>query len=217
MIFEPGAAIVVRDMVFGRPFTAFPQTVAWDTGDELAVLLQPGTVGYAPALWIKSLRDNDPEARAGILPAYARRDWEIGEWTWERTIRLAILSDSKYFAIDPMWTQEGEFLCWYVNFQLPFVRTSIGVDTSDLHIDLIVRPDLTYYWKDEDEYEQAQQLGLVEPEWERGIERGRDEVLSMINQRVGPFGRDWPAPDLNPIPQLSAAWADPSPLAAPAD
>ncbi|WP_433207897.1 DUF402 domain-containing protein [Nocardia sp. CA-107356] len=115
----------------------------------------------------------------------------MATWTWQRTTRLAIMYADRYFAIAPMWNERGEFLCWYVNFQLPFMRTAEGVDTSDLHIDLVVEPDLTYHWKDEDEYALAIGLGLVPEAWQRQITTAREQAVAMIERRDGPFGEEW--------------------------
>ncbi|MEV4123970.1 DUF402 domain-containing protein [Nocardia sp. NPDC049707] len=180
-------------MIFGRAFTEWPQRVVADRGDELRVLLTPGTEGVGPQLWIRSMREDDPGARGRLLEAYARREWEMGAWVWQRTTRLAIMYTDRYFAIAPMWDEHGEFLWWYVNFQLPFTRTADGVDTSDLHLDLIVEPDLSYHWKDEDEYALAIRLGLVPERWQRAIEGARDEALDLVARRAGPFGEDWRA------------------------
>jgi hypothetical protein len=47
---EPGIAIVVRNVIFGRPYAVWPHRVVaddGDDGDELAVSLRPGTNGIA--------------------------------------------------------------------------------------------------------------------------------------------------------------------------
>ncbi|WP_327117377.1 DUF402 domain-containing protein [Nocardia sp. NBC_01730] len=189
--FAAGRTIVIRDMIYGRSFTEWPQRVIEDRGNELRVLLIPGTKGLGPALWIKSMRENDPAARGELLQAYARREWEMAPWTWQRNTRLAIMYTDRYFAIAPMWNERGEFRCWYVNFQLPFTRTADGVDTSDLHLDLIVDPDLNCHWKDEDEYVLAIRLGLVPIEWQHAIDAARGQALAMVERRDGPFSEDW--------------------------
>lgn len=182
---------MVRDMIYGRAFTEWPQRVVADHGDELRVLLTPGTAGSGPALWIRSMRDNDPTARGRLLEAYARRTWEMGAWVWQRTTRLAVMYADRWFSIAPIWDERREFRGWYVNFQLPFTRTVDGIDTSDLHIDLVVEPDLTYRWKDEDEYALAIRLGLVPDDWQQAIESAREQALEMVERRDGPFGEDW--------------------------
>ncbi len=49
-----------------------------------------------------------------------------------------------------------------MNFEQPLRRTPVGFDTFDEKLDLIVMPDGTYRWKDEDELEQAAALGLLD-------------------------------------------------------
>ena len=49
------------------------------------------------------------------------------------------------------WHEDGELEHWYVNFEQPLRRTPVGFDTFDEKLDLIVRPDGSYRWKDEDE------------------------------------------------------------------
>jgi predicted RNA-binding protein associated with RNAse of E/G family len=188
--FEPGTEIVIRDVIFGRPYAVWPQRVIADSGSELVALLRPGTVGVGPALWIQSLRNDDPAAREAFLPALATGECEVGEWTWRRTTWLSFLTAGRYFAISPVWVGE-RFDCWYVNFQAPYERTAVGVDTSDLHIDLHVDPDLSYRWKDEDEYAHARRLGLVTDACHQKVEEAREQVVAMVQQERGVFAASW--------------------------
>jgi predicted RNA-binding protein associated with RNAse of E/G family len=204
-VFSAGETIVVRDMIFGKPFTAWPHRVIEDTGYQLAVLLQPGTQGVGPSLWIQSFRDSDPEARHALLPAVASRDWQLGEWTWQKTTRLALLYPDRYFAVDPMWDENGNLLCWYINFQMPYQRTTIGVDTRDLILDMIVSPDLSYQWKDQDEYQHARHLGIISDQCHRHLDEAREQAVAMVEQQTGPFAEPWATwrPDPTwPPPQL---------------
>ena len=45
-------------------------------------------------------------------------------------------------------TPPRRFTGWYVNLEAPFVRTDIGVDTTDNSLDLVVTPDFECRWKD---------------------------------------------------------------------
>jgi hypothetical protein len=51
---------------------------------------------------------------------------------------------------------DGEFTGWYGNLEAPYVRwddgDAAGVDTVDHALDLLVAPDRTWRWKDEDEF-----------------------------------------------------------------
>jgi hypothetical protein len=52
--------------------------------------------------------------------------------------------------------ESGALRTWYVNLERPAVRwrdaSIAGVDTIDYDLDLIVAPDRTWRWKDEDEF-----------------------------------------------------------------
>jgi predicted RNA-binding protein associated with RNAse of E/G family len=211
--FEPGAAVVVRHVIFGRPYSVWPQRVVADDGHELAVLLQPGTNGLGPALWIQAMREEDPAARAAFLPALAAQECEVGDWTWRRTTMLAFCWPDRYFSVNPIWADD-RFVCWYVNFQIPYQRTTIGADTSDLHLDLEVFADFSYRWKDEDEYAHARDLGLVTDRCHKRVEEARGQALAMMDARQAPFVDTWidwrPDPTWT-VPQMpDGAYAEPA-------
>lgn len=52
---------------------------------------------------------------------------------------------------------DGAFNGWFVRLEEPYVRWAdrgcAGVDTADQALDLIVRPDKSWQWKDEDEFQ----------------------------------------------------------------
>ncbi len=43
-----------------------------------------------------------------------------------------------------------ELGAWYVNIQEPFRRTALGFDTQDLELDIVIAPDGTWRWKDDE-------------------------------------------------------------------
>jgi predicted RNA-binding protein associated with RNAse of E/G family len=189
--FVAGETIVVRDMMWRRTFIAYPQRVISDGGDELVVLLQPGTRGLVPTLYAKSIRDHDEQARAAIFPSIAGNDWTLEEWTWRWTTRLSFMYPDRFYSIRPTWDAYGELLYFYVNFEAPFRRTAIGVDTCDFEIDLVVQPDLSYEWKDEDEYAHCRRLGLIGDGLHTLIDDARQHVVGQIEAKLGPFGQSW--------------------------
>ena len=96
---------------------------------------------------------------------------------------------------------DGQFEHWYVNFEQPLRRTPIGYDTFDHKLDLIVMPDGTYRWKDEDELEQAAALGIVD------AAAVRAEAERVLEEWPFPTGwEDWRPDPAWPIPQLPEGW-----------
>ena len=50
------------------------------------------------------------------------------------------------------WTVEWQVKIWYVNLQAPIHRTSRGILVQDYALDIAVEPDMSWSWKDEDEF-----------------------------------------------------------------
>ena len=97
--------------------------------------------------------------------------------------------------------RDDAFEHWYVNFEEPLRRALIGFDTFDHKLDLIVLPDGTYRWKDEDELEQAAALGIVDAAevWA--------EAERVLEEWPFPTGwEDWRPDPAWPIPQLPDGW-----------
>jgi protein associated with RNAse G/E len=102
------------------------------------------------------------------------------------------LEPEKYYSTILFWNQESnDFLCYYINFQLPFQRSHNAVDTLDLDLDLIIYPDFTYKWKDEEDYQKATAHGIITQEWIQGIEAAKSEILEKLDKREHPFDGSW--------------------------
>ncbi|MCX4529303.1 DUF402 domain-containing protein [Streptomyces sp. NBC_01551] len=120
----------------------------------------------------------DEERRQGAARASSSRylaagQWELSSWRWQETAVLLWNPPGTYFTINAFYdpTLDHRLLRWYVNFQRPLRRTSIGFDTFDLFLDLIVDPDLSRWtWKDHDEYAHARRLGVVTDDDYRAVD-----------------------------------------------
>jgi protein associated with RNAse G/E len=108
------------------------------------------------------------------------------------------------------WNHEtDQFLCYYINFQLPFQRCPYAINTLDLDLDLVVNPDLSYTWKDIDDYEKGIESGVILPEWVEEIDAAKPEILARLAKRQYPFDGSWldwkPNPDWSQ-PTLPENW-----------
>ena len=82
--------------------------------------------------------------------------------------------------------------------------TSIGFDSFDLFLDLVVdRDSLACRWKDEDEYEHARRLGVVSDAVHAEVDEARQAVVELARARSGPFAHN--STDWRPDP----GWARP--------
>ena len=109
------------------------------------------------------------------------------------------------FWADADWT----FLDWYIDLQAPFVRTPLGFDSRDDVLDIVASPNLTWKWKDEDEFADAQRIGRFTPVEAAEIRREGERVIETIESGGWPFNMGWESwrPDPNwPIPAVPKGW-----------
>ena len=114
------------------------------------------------------------------------------------------MEPDKFYSTIYIWNSASNtFVGYYINFQLPFRRTSLGFDTFDLDLDIVVEPTQKWEWKDVDEYEQGISLGGIQSDWVMEVEQAKSEVINRIEKRIYPFDASW----LNWRPDPS--WAEP--------
>src|SRR5260370_38232545 len=161
--FEPGATTVRRDTFAGKVWTAAPFRGVRDLGDELVLTCWPGIESLAPATWIEWLLTGDETVRKQGLPSLAAGRWELGRWIWRDTVLLARLAAGEYFSVSQFFTPDQRAPGRYVNFERPFRRTPIGIDTFDLLLDLVIAPALSWHVaKDEHGSPQGRRLGRID-------------------------------------------------------
>ena len=85
----------------------------------------------------------------------------------------------------------GTFRGWYVNMQTPFIRRPYGFDLADHTLDIIVRPDRSWYWKDEDELAIAVTKGGCSEEYAKQIRDAGEDVVKLIEAGASPFDDEW--------------------------
>ncbi|WP_280728109.1 DUF402 domain-containing protein [Kitasatospora sp. MAA4] len=147
--FEPGATAVRRDVRAGQVWTAMPQRVLQDTGATLQLAYWPGIESLAPTTWIESLRTGSDIPRKRGIADLAAGSWQLGRYTWQQTSLLSHFLAGEHFSVHRFHDAGMRPLRWYVNFERPYRRTAIGIDTLDLFVDLIATPDGWPTWAPE--------------------------------------------------------------------
>ncbi len=204
--FAVGATAVKRDVLRGKVWTAAPLRVVEEDGDTLVLATWPGVEQQSPTTWIEWLRTGDDATRKQAIPNLTAGRWELDRWIWQDTTLVSRFAAGEHFSMHRFLGAGPAH--WYVNFERPYRRSPIGIDTFDLLVDLVVAPDLSSYtWKDEDEYAQARRLGLIDDAWHADVQQARDRVLALVESAAGPFAHDlstfrhdpaWPDPVLPP-------------------
>jgi len=181
-MWKPGDIIVWRGIYRNRVWHAQPVIVVKDTPEELVVALLPGAEGVAPEGYADG-KDRDKRRWS-----FKDKDWQLQNYQWRTNRLLFLLEPQKYYSTIYFWNgNSNEFLCYYINFQLPFQRSHCGIDTLDLDLDLVINPDFSYEWKDIEDYRMAIEKGIIFPEWTREIETAKNEILDKLEKRHYPY------------------------------
>jgi protein associated with RNAse G/E len=203
-MWQPGDIIVWRGIFRKRIWHAMPVFVVRDALQELVLTVLPGTICKVEKDYGKGKRDGKR------VWDFKATDWELKDFTWHTHRLLVILEPEKYYATELFWNQErNQFVGYYINFQLPFQRNPCGFDMMDLELDLNIHPDLSFQWKDLDDYQKAIECGIISPECVHSIEAAKPEILERLEKRQYPFDGSWldwmPDPTWSP-PTLPENW-----------
>ena len=148
-------------------------------------------------LWIPRGAPHRIPSRGLRIPG---EEWELEDGATSRP-QLCVARRGRRHSVYLFWSDDWELEHWYVNFEQPLRRTALGVDTFDEKLDLIVRPDGSYVWKDEDELEQAAAAGLLDPA------EVRAEAERVLEEWPFPTGwEDWRPDPAWTVPRLPEGW-----------
>jgi hypothetical protein len=188
---EPGDVVVWREAWRGRPHIGAPVRVVADDERALLVYLAEGTrYGFPPGRW----------------PWSERHPWaEPGFWTGHGV--LILYPPGRAHAIWHFWRgEERRFAGWYVNLQDPLERDGMCLDSHDHELDLVIRPDGSWYWKDEDKMDDWVRRGRYTPE---EVAAARAEGERVLAEWPFPTGwEDWEPDPSRPVPELPDGWED---------
>ena len=130
---------------------------------------------------------------------------------WTETDVLMLATPGSSHAIHVMWEAGQERLrCWYVDLLEPLRRTTLGFDSMDHLLDVVISPDQTSWrWKDEDEFYEAAALGVFPPEEVRAIREEGEHVIEQLLAGESPFHdgwENWRPPAEWEVPHLQDGW-----------
>src|SRR6476620_6305412 len=127
---KPGDVISWRGIYRKRIWHAQTVIVVRDNPEEIVMTLLPGTECISPEGY--SLGKNSYKRRWN----FKEKDWQLEKYSWRTNRLLLLLEPKKYYSTIYFWNDESDkFLCYYMNFQLPFQRSDCGIDTLDLDLD----------------------------------------------------------------------------------
>ena len=195
-----GDIVVLRYL--GRIRAGMPAIMVEDGRERVLVYLPHGT------LWFGA-----PEPAAGRtkrVRAIARGETIVtGRLVPWRNHLLRVLLPGQPFSVWLLWSPEWEFISYYVNLETPFARSAVGFDSSDHTLDLCVRADRTWYYKDQDELDARVEVGLVDAQTAAQVRRDAERAVALIEGWQPPFSSGleaWRPDPAWPLPELPPGW-----------
>jgi hypothetical protein len=197
---RPGDIIVLRGIQKNKLWWANPAYLVNDSSQLIAFYWPAGTPTRSPL--------SRPTVRDELENRIA-----LGERLWTDNDVLSLTIPGAGFSIEVMWhAGTTQLRCWYVHLQEPLRRTRIGFDTMDQMLDIVISPDRSHwYWKDENEFAEAETIGLYSAEKTRTIRAEGEKVIHMLRDNASPFCDGWekwqPPPGWT-IPAFPPGWED---------
>ncbi|MEV0728955.1 DUF402 domain-containing protein [Polymorphospora sp. NPDC050346] len=212
MRFEPGQLIVHRNVRRGR--IGWVRTARVVSDDPRGLLLWIDR-GSAVA---NEVADNGRGMRAMPFAEWTRRSYRLLPGRWGGPPVLKFLPSGAAHSVWWFRDDAGVFANWYVNLEESGVRWDdgrlAGIDMVDQDLDVVVRPDLSWQWKDEEEF--VERLAFPDHYWVRDAEEVRAEgkrVIALAEAGAFPFDGTWcdfvPDPGWHPPAALPDGWDRP--------
>ena len=189
---------------------ARPVTVVDDGPSRIVLYSHPGTQTATRGIGnYKSLRLPERiELKNRML------DPGVGEFREVKTPDnhvLTITPHDSWHSVMLFWSPEWQLKTWYVNFQSPIRRVRHGVQLHDYALDIVVRPDMSWSWKDEDEFEILVSRGFFGVDQALSIRAEAARMVHTIESVGSPFcdgWEDWRPDPSWPVPRLPNDWFD---------
>ena len=201
--FHRGQPILYREVnEHRRVVDVKPVTVVEDSDDQIALWLPLDTPSKKPVL-----HNHTP----GAPRRWTEGNWSLQDSFWRVAERLILIKPDQLRATWVGWSRERVFEGWYVNMQSKLVRTRLGFDIRDHHLNILVEPDREWRWKDASELDLCVEDGRMDPVQAEDTRAEGLRAIAEIECNEGPFSQSWedwhPDPTLS-HPQLTPDWND---------
>jgi Protein of unknown function (DUF402) len=185
--FAPGEVLVRRHWRGGRVSLMQVVRVAGDDEHGLRLWLPIGS-----PCWRLVAEDGRGHHDAAIDQLPGAR---LARYSWTGSDVLIWMPENQSYSVFWFWA-DGMFSGWHINLEEPYVRWAdrgcAGVDTADQVLDVIVRPDRSWRWRDEDEFHAKTGHPLYWTEAQAAQIRATGERLTKLAEASEfPFDGTW--------------------------
>jgi Protein of unknown function (DUF402) len=180
---EPGGAALMRGIYRGKIRWAVPHRVVEATDRRLVLFLREGTPIKGPSNY-----DAKPYMP---YPEQLTRGWEVVDRTWHTHHLLRIVPLGAAHEVNLFWTADWSFVGWYVNLQQPARLHALGYDTFDQQLDIVVAPDRSWRWKDEEEFDDLVAYNVLSGTEHAAVRSEGLRLVDAIERWDPPFSEGW--------------------------
>ncbi|RKN49332.1 DUF402 domain-containing protein [Micromonospora endolithica] len=212
MRFEPGRLIVHRNVRRGRIGWVRAARVVSDDERGLLIWIARGTPTAS------EVTEAGLGMRAVPFAEWITSAYRLAPGRWNGPPLLKFLPAGAAHSVWWFRDPRDRHASWYVNLEEPGVRWDdghlAGVDMVDQDLDVVVRPDLSWEWKDEGEF--VERLAFPDHYWVPDPDEVRAEgkrVIARAEAGEFPFDGTWcdfvPPADWTTPAELPAGWDRP--------
>lgn len=183
----------------------FPMTVVEDTAERVVLYLAEG----APIKW-RAMPDGTVSNRDIPFEDRELAPVRLVDTTWHSTNMLRLYVPGRASSTLLFWdAADWRFLGYYGNLEAPAYRTRLGFDSADYLLDVVIAPDLSWRWKDEDEFAIAQEIGIFTADQAAAIRAEGERIIADVEARHWPFDgayETWRPDPTWTVPAMPVDW-----------
>lgn len=193
MKFAPGEVLVRRLWRGGRVVLMHVLRVAADDEQGLRLWLPAGSPYWRLGGPTTQDGGSSPALHGPDMPA--QRTARLARHMWTGSDVMIWMPEHKAYSVHWLWS-DGTFAGWHVAMEEPYVRWAdrgcAGVDTADQVLDLVVRPDRTWRWRDDAEFHARTGDPLYwSPAQATRIRATADRLVRLAETGKFPFDGTW--------------------------
>ncbi len=153
-------------------------------------------------------------ARVGPRGSMLKDGWDGGyqERAWGGAPTVRVHPVGRPYSVIRDWDPANRrFDGWYINLELPWLRSIVGYDSRDLVLDVVATPDLSEWrWKDEEELTWAVGQRILTQGHAAWIRAAGRAAVADLETRTRVFNAGvwdhWVPNDSWPAPRFEANW-----------
>jgi hypothetical protein len=189
----------------GKLIEVRPATVVEDSERALVLYFAAGSSYLNGDFMLGRARyERTLEERVAVFLDPAPLDYE------EREVRrhvVSILPPGAMHAVWYFWDRAWQPTECFVNLQAPYERRGQEIAITDYYLDIAMTADLSWRWKDVDEFEAMCQHGAFDATRREATWEEARRVAASIDAREWPFSEPWPRQLIDeawPVPRIGS-------------